>query len=210
MSRQVIFPIVTALLLVSVDAAAQDIGISGSALLSIQPIDNAYVGDPYLSEGIGGLGPGFGATATLIAGNGFAVGFEYTTAWYEQEQSGRLVRGYFPLESVPATTRLRDSLLSFLAGYATGGSTRVVFLGGLSLRRNRPTMDDVELEDYENDEDVLPAITGGVDLFHPLSSHVQLVVTGRYTYNERDLRQQYLGIGPHIIRAGAGIRIKLK
>ena len=190
-------------------AQGADVGISGSALLSIQPIDDAYVGSPYLSEGIGGLGPGFGAGASVIAGNGFSVAFEFTKAWYEQQQSGRLVRGPFPQESIPATTRLHDSLLSFLAGYATGGSTRLVFLGGVSLRLDRPTIDDVEAEDYENDEEVMPAITGGVDLIHPVSSRVQVLITGRYTFNERDLRQQYLGIGPHIIRAGAGVRIKL-
>ena len=36
-----------------------------------------------------------------------------------------------------------------------------------------------------------------------------VVITGRYTFNQRDTRLQYLGIGPHIIRAGAGLRIKL-
>lgn len=202
--------VLAALLVFAGNARAQgEIGVSGSALISIQPIDDAYVGGPYLSEGIGGLGPGFGAAASLIAGNGFSAVFEYTTARFEQEQSGRLVRGGFPLESVPATTRLRDSLLSFLAGYATGGSTRVVFLGGLSLRRDRPTIDGVEAQQYDNDEGVMPAITGGVDLLHPMSSHVQLIVTGRYTLNQRDTREQYLGIGPYIIRAGAGLRVKL-
>jgi len=198
-----------AILFTATEAFAQDIGIAGSALISIQPIDDAYVGGPYLSEGIGGFGPGFGASASVIAGNGFAAAFEYTTAWYEQEQSGRLVRGPFPQEGIPATTQLRDSLLNFLAGYATGRSTRIVFLGGVSLRLDRPTIDDVEAEDYENDESVLPALTGGVDILHPLSTHVQLLITSRYTFNERDVRLQYLGIGPHIIRAGAGIRIKL-
>jgi hypothetical protein len=86
--------------------AQTDVGVSASVLAAIQPVDDAYVGSPYLSEGIGGLGPGFGAGMSIIT---------------------------------------RD----------------------------------------------------------------RLVITGRYTFNERETRQQYLGIGPHVIRAGAGIRIRL-
>jgi len=188
--------------------AQAEVGVGGSALISIQPIDDAYVGDPYLSAGIGGLGPGFAIGANAITRSGFSAAFEYTTAWFERRQTGRLVRGPFPLESVPATTRLRDSLVSVLAGYAIGRSTRVMLLAGISVRLDRPTIDGVEAEKYDSDEGVLPAITGGVDVLHPLSSRVQFVINGRYTFNERDTRQQYLGIGTHIIRAGAGIRIK--
>jgi len=194
----------------AVNARAQaDVGVSGTALISIQPVDDAYVGSPYLSEGIGGMGPGFGAGLSVIAGNGFVIAGEYTTARFKHVQSGRLVLGGYPLEGIPATTRLKDSLLSILAGYAKGESTRLVLLGGISLRLDRPTINDVEAEEYDNGETVLPAFTGGVDVLHPLSSRVKLLISGRYTYNERDTRQQYLGIGPHVIRAGAGIRIKL-
>jgi hypothetical protein len=209
MSTRLVNALLISFAFFATDAFAQDLGIAGSGLISIQPIDDGYVGGPYLSEGIGGFGPGFGASASVIAGNGFAATFEYTTAWYEQEQSGRLVRGPFPLEGIPATTQLKDSLVSVLAGYATGGSTKVVMQGGISFRLNRPTIDGVDAERYDNDEDVMPALTGGIDLIHPFESRVQLLITGRYTFNERDTRLQYLGIGPHIIRAGAGIRIKL-
>ena len=200
-----------ALIFLASDAAAQtDGGAYGIALLSIQPIDDAYVGSPYLSEGIGGIGPGFGGGLSVIAGNGFSIAGEYSTAHYEQIQDGRLVLGPFPLEHVPAETRLKDSLLTVLAGWATrGATTRVVFLGGVSLRLDRPTINDVEAEDYDNDDSVLPAFTGGVDLIHPLGARAQLLITSRYTFNERDTRLQYLGIGPHIIRVGAGVRIRL-
>jgi hypothetical protein len=107
----------------------RDAGISGVGLVSFQPIDDSYVGGPYLSEGIGGIAPGFGAGFNIIMPAGFVIGTEYTTAFYEQEQSGRLVLGGYPLESIPATTRLRDSLLHVMTGYATDGDTRVVFLG---------------------------------------------------------------------------------
>ena len=189
--------------------AQTDAGVSASALLSIQPIDDAYVGSPYLSEGIGGLGPGFGAALTIIMRDGFVVAGEYSTVRFTQIQDGRLVLGPYPLEHVPATTRLHNSLLSVLFGYATGDSTKLIFVGGVGLRLDRPTINGVEAEHYDSGEREFPPVTGGVDVLHPLSSRAQLVIGGRYTFNERDERQQYLGIGPHAIRAGAGIRIRV-
>jgi len=189
--------------------AQTDVGVSASVLAAIQPVDDAYVGSPYLSEGIGGLGPGFGAGVSIITRDRLVVAGEYSTVRFTQIQDGRLVLGPFPLEHVPATTRLHDSVLSVLFGYARGESTKVIFLGGVGLRLDRPTINDVEAEHYDVSEKEFPAVTGGVDLLHPLSARAQLVITGRYTFNERDTRQQYLGIGPHVIRAGAGIRIRL-
>lgn len=199
-----------ALFLFGADARAQaNVGITGIALISAQPIDEAYVGSPYLNEGIGGIGVGFGAGVNVIAANGFVIAGEYTRANFVKEQYGRLVRGGFGLDGIPATVRLHDSLLSVLAGYAVGGSQHVVFLGGISFRVDRPTIDEEEAEDYDNDDAVMPALTGGVDIVQPLSSRVQLLLSGRYTYNQRDLRLQYLGIGPHMLRGGAGLRVTL-
>ena len=190
-------------------AQGADAGISGAALLSVQPIDDGYVGSPYLSEGIGGIAPGFGAGFNVILPAGFVIAAEYTTAFYEQEQNGRLVLGGFPLESVPATTRLRDSLLHVMAGYATHGATRTVFLGGVSIKLDRATIDDVEAEEYETDPASPLAFTGGIDVLRRLADRADLLITGRYTFNPRDTRLQYLGIGPHIIRAGVGVRIRI-
>ena len=191
-------------------AQGADVAISGAGLLSFQPIDDGYVGSPYLSEGIGGIAPGFGAGFNVIMPGGFVIGTEYTTAFYEQEQSGRLVRGGFPLEAVPATTRLRDSLLHIMAGYApTDGATRTVFLGGISLKLDRATIDDVEAEEYETDPASPLAFTGGIDVLRRLTTRTELLITGRYTFNPRDTRLQYLGVGAHIIRAGVGVRIRI-
>jgi hypothetical protein len=104
---------------------------------------------------------------------------------------------------------LHVSLLSILAGYARGNSSRLVLVGGVSLRLDRPTINDLEADAYDTGEGVLPAITGGIDVLHPLFSRTQLLIGGLYTFNERDERLQYLGIGPHILRAGAGIRFTL-
>ena len=196
--------------MIAARASAQvDVGVTPSVLVSYQPIDDAYVGSPYLSEGIGGVGPGFGAGVNVIVSNGFVFAAEYSTARFEKEQYGRLVRGSFPFDGIPATTRFHDSTLSVLAGYATAGRTRAVFLAGVSAKLDRTTIDGVDREKYDTEETQLVGLTGGIDLLHPLSSRVQLAINARYTFNERHLTLQYLGIGPHVIRAGAGVRIRL-
>jgi len=191
------------------EAQGTDIGISGVGLLAIQPVDDAYVGGPYLSEGIGGVAPGFGAGVSVITPGGFAIATEYTTAFFEQEQSGRLVLGPYPLEGLPATTRLRDSLLHVMAGYATEGATRLVVLGGVSFTLDRATIDGVEADEYDTDPASPMAFTGGIDLLQRLAERTDLLITSRYTFNPRDTRLQYLGIGAHIIRAGVGLRIRI-
>ena len=197
--------------LAAVDADAQtEVGMMPVALVSFQAIDDAYVGSPYLSEGLGGLAPGFGVGFNVIAPNHFVFGVEYASASFEKVQYGRLVRGGFPLEGIPATTRLRDSLVSFLAGYATTGSLRVIVVGGLSARLDRTTIDDQEQEKYDFDEEgSLPPLTGGIDVLRSLASRTDLLLSARYTFNERHTRLQYLGIGPHILRAGIGVRIRV-
>jgi hypothetical protein len=209
MSKSVMFSALCVMLFANTAAAQTDVGVSASALVSMQPIDDSYVGGPYLSDGIGGFGPGASAGISILASSGLVLAGEFSTARFEKEQAGRLVRGGYPLEDVPATTRLHDSLLSAFIGYATRGSPRVVLLGGISARLDRPTIDDVEAEQYENDEGVAPAFTGGVDVLAPLSSRAQLVIGARYTYNQRDTRQQYLGIGADILRVGVGVRVRL-
>ena len=195
--------------LAATDAAAQvDVGLAPAAVVSFQPIDDAYVGGPYLSEGVGGIAPGFGAGASVILSSGVAIAAEYTTAFYEQEHSGRAVLGGFPLESVLATTKLRDSYLSVLVGYATSGTTRLVFLGGVSARLGHTTINGRDAEEFLPDEVNTWPITGGLDVVRPLNGRAQLVVGGRYTYNERAPRLEQLGIGPHVIRGSAGVRIR--
>jgi hypothetical protein len=193
-------------------ASAQvDVGVTPAALISFQPIDDSYVGGPYLSEGIGGVGIGFGAGLSVIAPNGFVVAAEWSTARFEQEQSGRLVGGAFPYESVPHTTRLHDSLLSGLVGYAwSAGRTRVVILGGVGTRLDEPTIDGEPREPFEVGEERLPFVpTGGIDVLQPLSSRAAFVVGARYSYVDRPENHSYLGIGGQILRIAAGVRVRL-
>lgn len=192
-------------------AQGADIGISGVGLLAVQPVDDAYVGGPYLSEGIGGFAPGFGAGLSIIAPGGLVVAAEWSTARFEQQQSGRLVGGAFPNETVPHTTRLHDSLLSGLVGHAwSAGTTRVVILGGVSAKLDEPTINGEPREPFEVEPDVFPFIpTGGVDVLKSLNSRTAFIVGGRYSFVDRHENHQYLGIGRHVLRIAAGIRVKL-
>ena len=210
MTVRLIYLAIGILVLSVTDAAAQaDVGISGSALLSIQPVDDAYVGDPYLSEGVGGLAPAFGAGVNVITARGFVFAAEYTTAFYEKEHSGRTVLGGFPLEHVLATTKLRDPYLNVLLGYATPGTTRILLLGGMSARFSRTRINGDDAEAFSSDDDEMWPLTGGVDVVRPIASRAQFLITGRYTYNARSTRLTQLGIGPHVIRGGVGLRIRL-
>ena len=205
--------IASCLLIAPATARAQvDAGITATALLSVQPIDDSFVGSPYLSEGIGGPGPAMGVGVDLMWRNGLTVAAEFSRAWYEQQQSGRLVLGPYPLDGVGATTELHDSLLFALTGYAIGsGPTRIRLVGGVAYRLDRPTVDNERRDDFGRDQDHLfpLAPTGGVDIMRSIGTRAALFLTARYTYLERDESLQYLGIGAHVLRAGGGLRVKL-
>ena len=194
-------------------AQGTDLGISGVGLLSIQPIDDTYVGGPYLSEGIGGVGPGFGAGLSVITSSGLVLGAEYSTAFFEQEQSGRLVGGSGPNEGALHTTRLHDSLLSGLFGYCVGTSnTRVLLLGGIGATLDSPTIDGVPRDpDASVEDDEWPVVlSGGVDVLQRLNPRTSLVIGARYSLIDRPETHRHLGIGSHILRIAGGVRVRLK
>ena len=197
----------------TIDAQAQaDVGVTAAALASVQPIDDTYVGSPYLSEGIGGLGPGFGVGVNVITPGGFVAAVEYSTARFELEQHGRLVGGSFPNEQVPHTTRLHDSLLTALGGVSfESGETRVLVLGGLGTRLDSPTINGDPREASETNHDrgwpVVP--TGGLEVQRALNVRVSAMFGVRYAFNDRAENHRYLGIGPHILRIAAGLRVRI-
>ena len=202
------------LIATAADAGAQgaDVGVSGVGLLSIQLIDNAYVGSPYLSEGIGGIAPGFGAGVSIITPGGFTVVGELTTARFTQEQSGRLVEGCSGLSPcVEHTTRLHDSLLSGLVGYAwSNGNTRMIILAGASAKLDEPTIDGTPREPFEVGDEPFPLVpSGGIDVLQSLNSRTAVIIGARYSFIDRAENHQYLGIGPHVLRVAAGIRVRL-
>ena len=201
-------------------AQGVDVGVSGLALLSLQPVDDSYVGGPYLSpDGIGGVGPGVGAGVNVVFANGLTIAGEFSTAWFELAQNGRLVPGPRPPEpggsSVGGSgiTNLHDSLLSGLVGYATrGGGTRMHFLAGVAARLNDPTVNGTAVADYglsDADSRFPLVLTGGVDMLHSISPRVSIVFSARYAWIDRFEQERYLGIGSNVLRAGGGLRVRI-
>jgi hypothetical protein len=201
--------------LISAEALAQaDVGVSGSALISIQPIDNWFGGSPYLDEGIGGIAPGVAAAVDLVTASGFVLAGEFSTVVpYEQEQSGRLVdtrRDLF--HSGMSSTRLQDTLVSGLVGFAAGASRRFRVVGGVSWLHTTMTEDGIAIEEFgfeDSGEYRRVALTGGADFRAPLSSRIALIISGRYSWIDRSEIARDLGAGTHLIRASGGLRITL-
>ena len=196
--------------------AQSDVGISIAAIVSVQPINEDWVGSPYLDEGIGGWRPGLAIGANVITANGFVlIGELSTTAAFEQFQTGRLIWANTDRLSREgsATTRLRDTLISGLAGYAPANPTRrVVFAGGLSYVHTMLMEDDLVVEDQTEfglEGKRRFALTGGIDLVQRLSSRASLVIGGRYSWLGRPEVADQTGAGEHIFRIGAGVRFGL-
>lgn len=194
-----------------------DVGLTGAGLVSFQPTSDDWVGSPYLDEGVGGVQPGFAIGVDVVTSSGFAlIGELSTTRAFEQFQSGRLVwanRSNFSHEG-SATTRLRDTLISALAGYATSGpSRRVVFAGGISYVHPTLKQDDLVVEDQVGDFGLggrrRYALTGGSDLQQRLSPRAALVIGARYSWLGRSEIADQTGAGAHLLRIGAGVRIRL-
>jgi hypothetical protein len=190
-------------------AQSTDVGITGLGLISLQPIDDSYVGGPYLSEGIGGAAPGFGVALNAVMPSGFVVLGELTTARFEQEQSGRLVPGSDG-GSHSVVTELHDTIVSALIGQAVAaGRTRFQFVAGVGMVVDSPMVGDIDLYEHGGEDPSRFVLTGGIDMLHPVASRAGVALTARYSHIGRIEQAQYLGIGPHIFRLGAGIRVKL-
>jgi hypothetical protein len=52
-------------------------------------------------------------------------------------------------------------------------------------------------------------LTGGGDMWRWLGARSSLVVSGRYAFAERDINLVFLGIGPHLLRIGVGLRVRI-
>ena len=203
------------LLLPHESLAQTDVGVSGSGIISLQPINDAWVGSPYLDEGIGGAEPGVAAGVDIVFDNGFTVIGEWsTTRTFEQFQRGRLIwanRNSFHEGS--ATTRLRDTLFSGLLGYSTSHrSQRVVVVGGISGVMTRLTEDDLvvdEQSEFGLEGRRFFALTGGVDFLQRLSSRASFLIGARYSWLGRSENADQTGAGEHLIRIGAGVRVGL-
>lgn len=183
-----------------------DVGVSGVALLSIQPRDDTFTTGPYLNEGQGGFGPAWGAGLSVIAPARFAVVGEFTTAQFQMVQAGRLISGFGADELADRISEWRDSLLSGLVGYVHpwGNHTRLLYLGGVSMRTGELRIDG-EVKDVDTSK---VGVTGGVDVLRMFGTRSALVISARYSFIDRKDMISY-GIGPHVFRIGAGIRLRI-
>jgi hypothetical protein len=174
--------------------------VSGVALLSIQPVDNHYVVGPYLSKGLGGVGPGVALGVTARISEKLVLLAEHSAAWISDEQSGRLV------PQAQALGRLRDGVLTGLVGIALPGGDSFVVQpsGGFGVLFRPPMSGDVPVS----------AVAGrfvlvvGLDVIRSLTRRLDLVVGSRgYLFAGRGREAEYLGIGQHFVRVGAGLRL---
>lgn len=210
--------LVTALVALSIlvmpaDATAQavDVGITGVGLLSLQSTDDTWQ-SPYLDKPIGGLAPGFGAGVS-VTGEGIAVVAEITTARFELEQRGRVIPGNcirIPQSSeCTSTTRLHDSLLTGLVGYARSDEpTRTLFLGGISTLLDSATTNGVSIHDTV-DVGARIGFTAGVDVWIAAARRIAVSVGARYTYIARTEQEIEIGAGSSVLRILGGLRVRL-
>ena len=181
------------------------VGVNAAAVMSFQPVDSLYVGPsgPYLDRGLGGLGPGL-AVGVDVRAEPVALVFEYSTAWFNVPQSGRLVNGGSGIG------HLQDSMLTALVGAQLGrGRTQTRLLGGGSYLIGTPSSNGVSRTD--GDDQPFPlALSFGVDVVTGVGPRTSVVVTGRaYPWIDRSESARQLGVGGHVFRAGVGVRLAL-
>lgn len=196
----------------SANAQGTDVGLTGAALLSVQSTDQTWQ-SPYLDGHIGGAAPGFGAGVSVIGEGGFTAIAELTSARFERVQRGRVIPGNcipIPLSfECSATTRLNDSLLSGLIGYArSAGRTRTLFLGGLSTLLDSATTNGVSIHDNV-DVGGRIGFTGGMDVLIAVAPRIAIGVGARYTFIARSEPEIAIGAGSMIVRVLGGVRVRL-
>lgn len=195
---------VSVLALLPTNSLAQgvDVGIIGEVLQAIQPPADTFSG-PYVSGDLGKYSQGFGVGLNAIWPSGLVAGAEFTLARFEGTVSGRQINGFGPNEGRARAGRMDDSLLVGLIGYAkTTGRARVLFLGGGGLALNSMTIDD---QPWGPDAP-RPLVTGGLDVLFTLGTRAAFIAGGRYAMV---FRGGNLLMGPHVIRIGAGIRVRI-
>lgn len=191
-------------------AQSTDVGVTVAGLISFQPADGSYVGSPYLNEGVGGFAPVLSAGGSGIFPNNLVVAVEFTSrAEFATVQRGRLVPrapDERPNEGGSGTTELKNSLVAVMAGYAHELERRkLLFLLGGALTREEILHDGVVIE---NERRLPFDLSAGFDLLQQVSSRLSLGVSARYTHASRSRRLEQFGIGQHILRVGAVIRLR--
>jgi hypothetical protein len=200
-----------ALLASVTSAAAQppdetDVALSLQGGVSWRPVDYAYVGNPYLDEGLGGLGPGFTLGAD-VRSRRLVFAFEYGYSRIDVVQTGRLVPG-------TAEGQLREHLYSFLAGASVWSSSGALLavLGGFTVSPSEPRQDGTPIDasmDPSEEEKGWAGLTVGANYASRLKGRLDFVASGRYSFLPRSRRAEELGVSHHGLRFAVGVRIRL-
>ena len=177
-------------------------------LASWHPVDHSYIGEPYLDKGLGGIGPGVSASVSVVAPSGPTIALEFSTAAIEVRQSGRLVSG-------TATGRLRDSVVSLLAGFTARPSSRseIALLAGVGLAIGGVSQGGVAIDAADDpavrEGDGPIGFIAGVCVGRAITRRMRMVGSARYVVLPRSRRAEELGVSHHIVRVGAGIELRL-
>lgn len=191
----------------SQSAAEYPVGLTASALISIYPPGYHGRASPYLDNALGGIVPGLSAAVGVTSEAGAHITLEISsTASIKVLQSGRFVSG--STSGVRQLATHRDTLVSVLPGVHVRLSPSGAALepkGGFSLRLGTTTRGGTVPEDAGS-----LALTAGLDAVLPISARIALVPAFRYSYVARGDGGMYLGLSPHGLRIGAGVRFGLR
>lgn len=174
-----------------------------SGLFSVQPDSDKLQSGPYLDGSLGGVAPGAAIALSVCRRRNAMLDFEVSSTQVISEmQDGRLVTGSVPLEG-----RHRDTFLSILPGYRVGTRFGAVeYKVGLSLVLGQSSRGGVPLE-YDIAGKL--GVTGGID-WSVGTGAIAAVMGFKYSYVFRGDENYYLGLGSHVVRAAAGVRLSLK
>ena len=154
------------------------------------------------------------AASTSFPRSGFVVGAEYTTAWFEREQTGRLVLGGFP-PTIP-----RDDAAARLDAQLPGSDTRhrvrrhtarLLWRCRRAPRSHRRSTAS-RSSNHDNDESALPLRADRRRRRAAPAVASRVAVRDRRPLHLHRAPKQnirYLGIGPHVLRVGGGVRVRL-
>jgi hypothetical protein len=168
-------------------------------LLSIQPPDSTYVGpgSPYLTRGLGGAGFGAGAALNIVTPERISTTVDVGIFTLSGRQGGRLIPG------PGGDVRLTQTIVSGLVGQALRSGVLHV-QGGPALIFGSAAYTGVS---SAGDDSTRVGLTAAMDWIN--SPGVPVTLTLRYTFVPRSEGETLRGIGPHVLRVGVGVRVRM-
>jgi hypothetical protein len=188
--------------------------LSVLGVASVHPVDDTYVGGPYLDRGLGGVGPGAALMVDFVAPTGPTIVLEVSAAAVDVFQTGRLVDGR-DAGAGGAEGRLKDPMASVLGGFTFGTATTTALslVGGVAYVDPVPTQGGQRIDRFDD-----PAVKegagrlalgGGFHARRPLGGRMSLIASVRYALLPRSRRAQELGVSRHVIRLALGVSVRV-